>query len=88
MLNEDAERRALDGIDDLISALRIAHSAARRVELEMHGSVFEDADRMSQAIHEVRRFAERLKREVDQFLGAERAAEQADLRRNGRPRPN
>lgn len=85
MLNEDAERRALDGIEDLIASLRIAHGAARRVEMEMHGSVFEDADRMSHAIHEVRRFAERLKREVEQFLGAERAGERGQLRR---PRPN
>jgi hypothetical protein len=88
MDNEDLESRALDGIDDLIASLRIAHGAARRVEMEMHGSMFEDAHRMSHAIHEVRRFAEQLKNEVEQFLGAERAAERGELRSNGRARRN
>ena len=72
MPNSDSERRALDAIDDLIDALRIAHGAARRVENEMHGRVFDDADRMSHTIHDVRRFAEQLKHEVEHFLGRER----------------
>jgi hypothetical protein len=74
MLTSDSERRALDAINDLIDALRIAHGAARRVENEMHGRVFDDADRMSHTIHEVRQFAEQLKHEVEHFLGQERHA--------------
>ncbi len=77
MPNPDSERRALDAIDDLIASLRLAQGAARRVENEMHGHAFEDADRMSQTIHGVRRFAEQLKAEVEQMLRREGRAPEA-----------
>ncbi len=80
MPSSDSERRALDAIDDLIDALRIAQGAARRVENEMHGRVFEDADRMSQTIHGMRRCAEQLKAEVEQFLRRERRPAEARSR--------
>jgi len=80
MPNSDSERRALDAIDDLIDALRIAQGAARRVENEMHGRAFEDADRVSQTIHGVRRIAEQLKTEVEQVLRSDRRVPEARSR--------
>jgi hypothetical protein len=64
-MTPESASRALDAVDDLQHLLRMAHSAAHRLEMEVCGPAFERADIVAQDIHRVRRLAEELKSEVE-----------------------
>jgi uncharacterized membrane protein len=68
MVNTDSGRRALDAVEDLVNSLRLAHGAVQRIENELYGPVLNDADNLSQSLHRVRQFAEKLRAEVEQFV--------------------
>lgn len=76
MISRDSERRALDAVDDLVGSLRLAHSAVQRIENELYGPVLTHADNLSQSLHSVRSFAEKLRADVEQFVREESQAAQ------------
>lgn len=88
MIDSDAGRRALDAAEDLVSSLRLAHSAVQRIENELYGPVLKDADNLSLTLHRVRQVAEQLRAEVEHFVRDEQiAAARPPEKAPGRPRP-
>lgn len=77
-MNRDAAARTLDAIADLVDLLRLSHSAAHRVEAELYGNAFNDADALSQQLHELRRSASELQMELEQFVSRESARPEID----------
>ncbi|MEJ2645420.1 MAG: hypothetical protein P8180_10890 [Gammaproteobacteria bacterium] len=62
-----AERgsRALEASSDLGDLLRLAHEAVHRLQDEVHGETFEDANGLSRQLQRVRRQAATLQRRVE-----------------------
>ena len=72
----DAETgsRVLNAADDLVELLRLAQSATDRLEHEVHGPAYEQADMIARDIHRLRRQAEKLKVEIERFVSREESA--------------
>lgn len=62
-----AERgsRALEASSDLGDLLRLAHEAVHRLQDEVHGETFEDANGLSRQLQRVRHQAATLQRRVE-----------------------
>jgi hypothetical protein len=65
--------RALSAVSDLIELLRLAQSAADRLEHEVHGASYEQADLIARELHRLRRLTESLKVNTER-LASERPA--------------
>ena len=66
--------RALNAANDLVELLRMTQGAVERIEQEVHGSSFEQADAIARDIHRLRRQAERLQAEIERFVAREESA--------------
>jgi hypothetical protein len=73
-MEAEAGSRALNGASDLVELLRLAQGALERVELEVHGASFEQAQAFGRDIHRLRRQAEKLHAEIEQFVRREESA--------------
>ena len=73
-MDAESGSRALSAINDLVELLRIALSAAERVEQEVHGPAFEHADLIARDVQRLRRSAEALRRRIEGFVSEEAAA--------------
>jgi hypothetical protein len=73
-MEAEAGSRALHGSSDLVELLRLAQGALERIELEVHGSSFEQAQAVGREIHRLRRQAEKLHDEIDQFVRREESS--------------
>ena len=72
----DAEggSRALNAANDLVELLRLAHGALERIERDVHGSPYEQADVLGRDVQRLRRQAEKLLSEIERFVGREESA--------------
>lgn len=87
----DAETgsRVLNAANDLVELLRLAQGATDRLEREVHGPSYEQADIIARDMHRLRRQAEKLRVEIERFVSREESATLArgyPLRRAGDPR--
>ena len=63
--------RALSAANDLVEMLRLAQSAAERVAQEVYGSAFEHAELIEREVARVRRSAEKLARDIEDYVARE-----------------
>ena len=85
-MDAESGSRALSAINDLVELLRLAMSAAERVEQEVHGPTFEHADLIARDIQRLRRSADTLKGRIETFVSEEEtvtASRGHPLRRQG-----
>jgi hypothetical protein len=73
-MEAEAGSRALHGSSDLVELLRLAQGALERIELEVHGTLFEQAQAFGRDIQRLRRQAEKLHADIEQFVGREESA--------------
>jgi hypothetical protein len=70
-MDAESGSRALGAAGDLVELLRLAQSAADRIEKEVHGASYEEADLIARELHRLRRLAERLKSDTGQLVSRE-----------------
>jgi len=63
--------RTLSAANDLVELLRLAQSAAERVEQEVFGPQFEHAELIARDVQRLRRSAEKLLADVGSFVARE-----------------
>jgi hypothetical protein len=73
-MDGESGSRILHAANDLIELLRLAQSATDRLEHEVHGVAYEQADLIARDIHRLRRQAERLKTECERLVSREESA--------------
>jgi hypothetical protein len=70
-MDAESGSRALCAVSDLVELLGLAQGAADRVEKEVHGASYEEAELISRELHRVRRLAERLKNDTAELVSRE-----------------
>jgi hypothetical protein len=60
--------RALDATADLADLLRLAHESLHRIEMEVHGSSYDDAVKLSHEVRNLRSEADNLSKEVFEYV--------------------
>ena len=73
-MNAESGSRALNAANDLLELLRLAQGATERLEQEVYGPSYEQADLIGRDLHRLRRLAERLQREMERFVNREASA--------------
>jgi hypothetical protein len=73
-MDAEAGSRALNGANDLVELLRLTQGALERIEREVHGPSFEQAEAIGREIHRLRRQAERLQADIERFVNREESA--------------
>ena len=73
-MEAEAGSRALHGSSDLVELLRLAQGALERIQLEVHGSSFEQAQAVARDLHHLRRQADKLHDDIEQFVRREESA--------------
>lgn len=73
-MDGESGSRALAAVNDLIELVRLAQSAADRIEREVHGSSYEEAEMLARELQRLRRLAERLKADTEQLVRREDAS--------------
>ena len=73
-MNAESGSRALNAANDLLELLRLAQGATERLEQEVHGPSYEQADLIGRELHRMRRLAERLQQELERFVSREASA--------------
>jgi hypothetical protein len=63
--------RTLGAANDLVELLRLAQSAAERLEQEVFGPQFEHAELIARDIQRLRRSSEKLRSDIDRFVSRE-----------------
>jgi hypothetical protein len=76
-MDPESSSRALSAVNDLVELMRLAQSAADRVEREVHGASYEEADLIAHELQRVRRLAERLKGDTERLVRREEATNTA-----------
>jgi hypothetical protein len=66
--------RVLNAANDLVELLRLAQGATDRLERELHGPSYEQADMIARDIHRLRRQAEKLRLEAERFVSSQESA--------------
>jgi hypothetical protein len=92
-MDPESSSRALAAVNDLVELMRLAQSAADRVEREVHGPSYEEADLIARELQRLRRLAESLKGDTERLVSREESANAArghplrrsSDRRMGRP---
>ncbi|HUQ25601.1 MAG TPA: hypothetical protein VM140_08020 [Burkholderiales bacterium] len=80
-MDAESGSRALSAINDLVELLRLAMSAAERVEQEVHGPSFEHADLIARELQRLRRSTDTLKGRIETFV----AEQETDIVARGHP---
>ena len=73
-MDPESGSRALGAVNDLIELLRLAQSAADRLEHEVHGPSYEQADLIARELHRLRRLTESLKANTERLVSREESA--------------
>jgi hypothetical protein len=73
-MDSESGSRALGAVDDLIELLRLAQSAADRLEHEVHGVSYEQAELIARDLQRLRRLSEKLKAETERLVSQEGSA--------------
>jgi hypothetical protein len=73
-MDGESGARVLNAANDLIELLRLAQGATDRLEHDVHGVSYEQADLIARDIHRLRRQAERLKAECERLVSREESA--------------
>jgi protein required for attachment to host cells len=73
-MDAESSSRALSAVNDLVELMRLAQSAADRVEHEVHGASYEEALLVARELQRLRRLAERLKADTERFVSRQEAA--------------
>lgn len=60
--------RTLDAMADLRDFLRLAHEAVHRMKQDVHGNCYDSVDIMSLKIHDLRHDAEKLSKEIEDYV--------------------
>jgi len=76
-MDAESGSRALSAAADLVELLRMALSAAERLEQEVYGPSFEHADLIARDVLRLRRSAEVLKGRIEGFVAEEASADAA-----------
>ena len=66
--------RALGAAHDLLELLRVAQAAAERVAQEVYGATFEHAELIERELARLRRSADKLSRELEEYVAREEGA--------------
>ena len=66
--------RVLNAANDLVELLRLAQGTTDRLERELYGPSYEQADMIARDIHRLRRQAEKLRLEAERFVSNEESA--------------
>ena len=66
--------RARAAAQDLIELLRLAQAAAERAAQEVYGAAFEHAELIERELGRVRRSAEKLSRDIEDYVAREHSA--------------
>ena len=80
-MDAESGSRALSAINDLVELLRLAMSAAERVEQEVHGPSFEHADLIARELQRLRRSTDTLRGRIETFV----AEQETDIVSRGHP---
>jgi hypothetical protein len=73
-MDAESGSRALNAVNDLLELLRLAQSAADRLEHEVYGVSYEHAELIARDLHRLRRAAEKLKTETERLVNREGSA--------------
>jgi signal transduction histidine kinase len=73
-MNAESGSRALNAVNDLVELLRLSQGAAERLEQEVHGASFEQADLIARDLHRLRRLAEKLQADIERYVSREETA--------------
>ncbi len=73
-MDAESGSRALRAAADLIELLRLAQGATDRLEHEVHGVSYEQAEMIAREIHRLRRQAEKLRLECEGLVVREQSA--------------
>lgn len=60
--------RTLDASADLKDLLRLAHSALHRIQQDVHGHNYDDAEILSLKLHDLRKDADSLSEEIAKYV--------------------
>jgi len=66
--------RALGAAHDLLELLRLAASAAERLAQELYGASYEHAELIERELQRLRRSADKLAREAEEYVAREESA--------------
>ena len=66
--------RTRGAVKDLIELLRLAQAAAERVAQEVYGATFEHAELIERELARLQRSAEKLSRDVEDYVAREESA--------------
>jgi hypothetical protein len=70
-MDAQSSSRALGAARDLLELLQLAQSAAERAAQEVYGAAFEHAELIEREVARVRRSAEKLARDIEDYVGRE-----------------
>jgi hypothetical protein len=73
-MNAQSGSRALGAANDLIELLRLAQGAAERLAQEVYGVSYEHAELIERELQRVRRSAEKLSHDVEDYVREEGAS--------------
>jgi hypothetical protein len=73
-MDPESGSRALSAVNDLNELLRLAQSAADRLEHEVHGASYEQAELIARELHRLRRLSENLRANTEQLVSTEQSA--------------
>jgi len=73
-MDAESGSRALSAANDLVELLRLTQGALERIEREVHGPSFEQADAIGREVHRLRRQAEKLQADIERFVSREESA--------------
>src|SRR3954469_6113091 len=73
-MDAESGSRILNAANDLVELLRLAQSATDRLEQDVFGVAYEQADSVARDIHRLRRQAEKLKVECERLVASSESA--------------
>jgi hypothetical protein len=73
-MDAEAGSRAPGPAHDLVELLRLTQGALERIEREVHGAPYEQADAIGRDVHRLRRQAEKLQADIERFVNREESA--------------
>src|SRR4051812_39787644 len=73
-MDPESGSRALNAVNALMELRRPAQSAADRLEHEVHGASYEQAELLARELHRLRRVSESLKSNTEQLVSNEQSA--------------
>jgi len=73
-MDAESGSRALSAANDLVELLRLTQGALERIEREVHGPSYEQADAICREVHRLRRQAEKLQADIERFVTREESA--------------